>query len=104
MDNMSFFFPLKDEGMHHNHSAFHHADPGMANWQAPHVHNLLDLPLEMKEMDMGLDYQIRSRGGSFNFGRIRKEREDFFHVHSDIFKQIRNLTDRKGPMENQFSK
>lgn len=100
LDHNSFYLPQREDDMFHEPYAGH-----LKNWQPPQNHGFLDVSLDPwfnKDKDFGLDpYQIcRSRGGSFNFGRVRKESEDFFHMNSDFFRHIRNITESKGPFEN----
>jgi len=100
-DNMQFFFQQRDDDGHHGQFGRPRADSLVRGWQPPHVQNLLDLPFEP---EMNIDnYQIaRSRGGSFNFGRIRRESEDFFNMSTDFFKHIRNMSDIKPNQSNNL--
>lgn len=100
-DNMQFFFQQGNGDGHHGQFGRPRADSLVRGWQPPHVQNLLDLPFE-PEMNIE-NYQIaRSRGGSFNFGRIRRESEDFFNMSTDFFKHIRNMTDMKPSAANNL--
>lgn len=105
LDHASFFLPQQDDMFHEPFANFK-GDSHLKNWQPPqNPAGFLDVSLDpwfAKNNDMDPFQMCRSRGGSFNFGRLRRDSEDLFHMNSDFFRHIRNITDAKTPFENNF--
>lgn len=105
LDTASLFAAPKHEDMHFDQNNAFKIDSMLKDWQGvsmpSHSESTLD-PLFNRDFTFN-PYQIcRSRAGSFNYGRFRRDSEDIFHSNPGLFRQICNMNDTRNASENPF--